>query len=126
MRVALLVTGSRYWTDPEPIRALLAALPPRSVVLHGAARGADAIADRLALEMRIHVRAFAADWTNDGKAAGPIRNRRMLGHLIALRSEGYAIRVAAFPLRSSRGTWDMVQIARAAGVEVVVHGEAGR
>lgn len=56
------------------------------------------------------VRAFPADWHRDGKAAGPIRNRRML-------LEGMPDLVVAFP--GGRGTADMVRRARAAGIEVV-------
>lgn len=46
MRV--LVCGSRHWTDPAPIRAVLAALPADTVVVHGAAPGADTLAATLA------------------------------------------------------------------------------
>ena len=111
----LLICGSRNWFDEAPIRAAIEALPPGSIVIHGNARGADSIADRVAITLRIHVKAYAAAWATHGRDAGPIRNQRML-------DEGKPDRVLAFPLTGSKGTWDMVRRARQAGVPVVVWG----
>jgi hypothetical protein len=77
---------------------------------HGAAPGADFYAGAYAQERFIPCVAFPADWKRDGKAAGPIRNQRML-------SEFKPDLVIAFP--GGRGTAHMVAIARRAGVEVV-------
>lgn len=56
MRV--IICGSRTWTDVDAIRALLKTLPPDSVIVHGAAPGADTIAGReahaLGLEVEAH------------------------------------------------------------------------
>lgn len=52
---------------------------------------------------------FEADWHTHGRAAGPIRNRRMI-------EEGKPDLVVAFP--GGRGTANMVNQARAAGIEV--------
>lgn len=56
------------------------------------------------------VEAHPADWRSCGRAAGLIRNQRMvdLGADLCL----------AFPLGESRGTWDCVARARKAGIEV--------
>lgn len=59
---------------------------------------------------------FEADWKTHGKAAGPIRNQRML-------DEGKPTVCYAFidkPLAESRGTFDMVTRCRKAGVPVVL------
>lgn len=65
-----------------------------------------------------NVQRFSADWEKHGKAAGPIRNRDMLKSgadlVIAFRMDG-----------ESRGTDDMIAIAVAAGVPVVVIHEDG-
>lgn len=57
----------------------IAALSP-SIVMHGGAKGADACADawcRLP-PGTIPLLVFRADWHTHGKAAGPLRNARML------------------------------------------------
>ena len=88
-----------------------------SVVISGMARGVDSIAAEWAREMGIEVLPFPADWETHGKAAGPIRNRRML-------VGGKPDIVVAFP--GGRGTADMVRQAKAAGVQVVVVDRQGR
>jgi hypothetical protein len=61
----------------------------------------------------IPVQPVPADWTTYGRAAGPIRNQRML-------NEYHPNLVLAFPDPESRGTWDMVRRAEKANVEVRV------
>lgn len=111
--IRVLVCGSRNWTDEVAIRRAFDDLPPGSTIIHGGARGADSIAERLAIEMDFNMRAFHAQWDTLGKAAGPERNQRMI-------DEGKPDLVIAFPLPDSRGTWDMVSRAKRAGVEVRV------
>lgn len=53
---------------------------------------------------------FEADWPKYGKAAGPIRNHRMVS--------GGADLVLAFPLESSKGTVDCAVFAFSEGVKV--------
>lgn len=81
-----------------------------SVVIHGNARGADTIAGRWAVARGKDCKFFPADWSKHGRAAGPIRNQRMI-------DEGKPDLVVAFP--GGRGTADMVGRARAAGIEVI-------
>lgn len=116
---ALLITGSRDFTDERPVREAIERVKP-DLVVHGASRGADSIADRVALALKIHVEAHAAEWERLGKGAGPARNQRMLDRLLALRVEGWTISATTFPLPGSRGTWNMVRRLRWAGVEVEV------
>jgi hypothetical protein len=79
----LLVCGSRAWTDEHRIRGEIAALAP-SEIIHGAAPGADTIAVFVSTmwactEGRALVVApYPALWERDGRAAGPLRNARML------------------------------------------------
>lgn len=79
-------------------------------ILHGGASGADTFARHLAKAWQLPAEEYAAEWSKYGRSAGPIRNQRML-------DEGKPDFVVAFP--GGRGTADMVQRARAAGVEVV-------
>lgn len=115
----ILVTGSRAWVDEETIRHVLIAQSHRLrvcavdvVIVHGGARGADAIADRLAREYGCQVEVVEADWDRYGKAAGPIRNAEMV-------SRG-AVACLGFPIGVSRGTRHCLALAAAAGIHTVV------
>lgn len=93
-------------------------LPHDAEILHGACRGADLLAARMALAMNetgekaFIVRPFQANWRKYGKAAGPIRNRKMLDEKPDL--------VIAFhaDLSRSRGTKDCVEEALRRGLKV--------
>lgn len=82
-----------------------------TALAHGAAPGADSVAHRWAIRHRVPVSPYPAAWHIDGKAAGPIRNARML-------QEFRPDAVVAFP--GGRGTADMIRQARAAGVRVIL------
>lgn len=116
MRV--LVCGSRDWKKRGPIQLVLRGMIVEidTVVIHGAAPGADSIAHMVAEELRFDCDPYPADWDTHGKKAGPIRNQQML-------DEGKPDVVFAFvtrPLAESRGTADMVRRAKKAGVPVYV------
>jgi hypothetical protein len=74
----VLVCGSRKWTERDPIERELRKLPGGTIIIHGAAPGADTIADLVARELGFEVHPYPADWKRNGKAAGPIRNAYML------------------------------------------------
>lgn len=80
MRV--IFCGSRDWKDRAPIEAALVRLASKHremLVIHGGARGADAIADALARGMGIRVKPELADWVGrPAYLAGHERNERML------------------------------------------------
>jgi predicted Rossmann fold nucleotide-binding protein DprA/Smf involved in DNA uptake len=81
-------------------------------VVSGCARGIDAAGDAYALEHGIRVSYFPADWRRDGRAAGPIRNRKMAA---------YADALLAVWDKKSRGTKNMIDEARRARLDVYVH-----
>lgn len=81
-------------------------------IITGGANGADDHAHRWALDRRVQSKVVRAEWKKFGKAAGPIRNARML--------EFRPDFVVAFP--GGDGTADMIRQARAAGVEVLDYG----
>lgn len=111
MRV--LVCGGRAFTDRERLRSALDRIASDAridVVIHGDAAGADRLAGEWARLSGIRELAFPADWERHGRAAGPIRNRRML-------VESEPDLVVAFP--GGRGTANMMRQARAAGVPVL-------
>lgn len=120
MRV--LVCGGRYYS-PAKTRGWLARHAREAIaeatgqqstrieaLIHGGASGADMGAAQWGDDERLRVLCYPADWERDGKAAGPIRNRRML-------TEGRPDVVIAFP--GGRGTENMVSLAKSAGVRVI-------
>lgn len=110
MRV--LVCGGRTYDDFTHLQKTLDeidALMPITELIHGGARGADRLADYWARSRGLTPRVFLADWDEHGKAAGPIRNQKML-------DKGKPDLVIAFP--GGRGTADMVSRAMKAGVVV--------
>lgn len=113
MPYRLLVCGDRHWTDEKAIVRVLKHYHSDTVIIHGGAPGADTLAGQFGKRAGFEVIVFSAEWDKHGKAAGPIRNRRML-------EEGKPNRVIAFhpDLRKSKGTADMLRQARAAGIDV--------
>lgn len=114
----IIVCGGRnygaYAKEREVMRAWVEGLlghqggPP--LVAHGNAKGADRFAADHCARLGVPCAAFPADWGTHGKAAGPIRNRRMLDVVEPHR-------VVAFP--GGRGTEGMVAMAERAGVPVI-------
>lgn len=80
-------------------------------VIVGSRKGTDYQAWLWAMEREIPATIVPAEWAKHGKAAGPIRNRRML-ELFSVHA------VLAFP--GGRGTEDMKQAAREAHVPLYV------
>jgi len=112
----LLVCGDRDWpwTYKQAILDILRTLTsPGDIIIHGACRGVDLIAKQCAKELGLEERGYPADWNRYGLAAGPIRNQEMLD------KERPDLVLAFHPdLSMSKGTRDMVQRAKNAGVTV--------
>lgn len=121
----VLVCGSRDLVDQAPIERELRKLPPGTIIIHGAARGADNIAGYVAKRLGFIVRPYPADWDQYPKAAGPIRNSQMLKEEHPDSEGVYIDRVLAFHRdpNLSKGTRDMVAKARKANpaIQVEVH-----
>jgi hypothetical protein len=120
---AVIFIGSRDWIDRQTVSRVLKILKP-DLVIEGGADGLDTIVHWEALEQKISVETFEvtkADWKKYGLSAGPRRNKIMLYRLLDLEEEGYEISVCAFPLPESKGTWDMVNKAKAAGVKTRIY-----
>ena len=113
--------GTEWVEDPEQVNRLFevldkalraATLAGKSFTLvHGGARGADALAGLWASmrEDDVTVRVYEADWNAHGRQAGPIRNKLML------TSEQPCVIIA---FKGGRGTAHMMKIGREAGVPV--------
>lgn len=109
----VLVCGGRDYRDAKHVRRVLDGLRIEHgplTIIEGGAGGADACASEWAHLRGFDNLTFRADWTAHGRAAGPIRNQKMI-------EEGKPDLVVAFP--GGSGTADMVRRARAAGVPVI-------
>ena len=115
----VLVTGSRDWADEQLVRRELARCWSeygRIVVVHGACKtGADRqaaqwVADMVAADISgVTEEPHPADWKTHGKAAGPIRNKQLIG--------SGAIVCLAFIRCASPGASHTAGLAEAAGIE---------
>ncbi len=108
----VLVCGGRTFADVLLVRGVLDAylrVKGRGLgVLHGGADGADRLAHLWAHRAGLTTLRVDADWETHGKAAGPIRNQKM----VDMRPEY----VVAFP--GGAGTRDLVTRATHAGLAV--------
>jgi YspA, cpYpsA-related SLOG family len=116
MRV--LVTGGRELCDSALVDASLSAWhkeKPITVLIHGAARGADSLCAAWAIAHGVEVESYPVsrgDWKQHGKVAGHLRNSLML-----TKQPGVLL---AFP--GGRGIENMIQQARVAGLPIVFYG----
>ena len=114
----VLVCGSRTmpWKLQELVLETIRGLDPRAtLIIQGAARGADTFGKIAAIWLGVPWQEFPADWKKHGKAAGSIRNQQML-------DEGKPDMILAFhPVSGcTPGTADMIRRAVAAGLPVKV------
>lgn len=130
--IRILVTGSRFWDDEFTfIRGLTVAIEDLTsrfpgeqeiVIVHGDAKGADIMSESYVNRTKnffaghgitIRTERHPADWNTHGKAAGPIRNQKMVDlgadMCVAFLKRGEA----------NKGTKNCIAAARRAGIEVV-------
>jgi hypothetical protein len=114
----VLICGDRNWDDYQTVLDALSEVHQQKgveVVIEGEAPGADLMGRKAAVQLGIPYLPFPADWRKHGKSAGPIRNRQQ-------HKEGKPTMGLAFHnfIENSKGTKDMVNVLRGAGVPVTV------
>jgi len=113
----ILVCGGRNYDNAQSLvdalEDIVNSIPDsyRVVLIHGAARGADSIAEGWAEWRGLKIMAFRADWKRYGRAAGAIRNTEML-------ESGRPDLVVAAP--GGTGTANMITQAYKYGVQTIV------
>lgn len=85
--------------------------PNNIEIVSGTARGADKLGEQYALNNKIPIIRFPADWNTYGKRAGYLRNQEMAK---------YADVLIAFWDGKSKGTKHMIDLALKHGLEVLV------
>ena len=80
--VRILITGSRNWRRYDQLRAILTRTREKSgpfTLVHGAARGVDREAAKIALSLGCEVEPHPVDWGGGaGRGAGMVRNQAMV------------------------------------------------
>lgn len=126
----ILVCGNREWACRRTIEEYLPSalflarqrcerpiFGADAILIHGDAPGADRIAAAIAHEYGWRVETYSANWDRDGKAAGPIRNQKMLD----AGTPHVCIAFGALERRGKRtGTNDMVERSIRAGVPTII------
>ena len=109
----LAVTGGRGFSDTALMDRVLSAIHKKHgnfiLIVGRCPTGADFLAEQWAIAHNIEVDPYPAKWKTDGRAAGPIRNQRMI-------DEGRPDALAAF--FGGAGTADMVRRCKKAGLPI--------
>lgn len=111
----MIVAGGRDFLDEKLLTSTLDGLREDFVeieIVSGHASGADRMAEAYAKQLGIPLKVFPADWKKYGRGAGPVRNREMLAYI----QESNPV-VTAFWDGQSKGTKNMIEQARKAGVD---------
>lgn len=107
----ILVCGGRGYADKELLYKELDKIAEDeyiSMLIHGAAKGADSLAGQWARDRGVQEVVCPANWDRHGRKAGYLRNK-------AMRDLGPDL-VVAFP--GGTGTQMMVELAREARIDV--------
>jgi hypothetical protein len=110
----VIISGSRSFEDYELLKkenkAFLEGLEEVEIV-SGVAMGADMLGIKYAREMNYGIKKFPANWERHGRSAGIKRNYEMAC---------YANALICFWDGKSRGTANMIEVARKRGLTVKV------
>lgn len=120
----VVITGSREfpWRRSSEIAKVL---EEAQLLIVGDARGADAIARKLAVRSYIPILEIRANWQLLGKLAGPARNAKLAAHALLYLRGGQSVTCHAFPIGESPGTRGCIRIMADMGIPVVVHETLG-
>lgn len=110
MKIAII--GSRSFNNYALLGEILNDVKDRvTLIVSGGANGADKFGERWAKEFKKKTKIFLPDWNAYGKAAGPIRNEKIVKE---------ADVVLAFWDGESRGTKNAIETAQKLNKEVIV------
>ena len=122
--IRIIVAGSRNFHNHQKMYPILDELLKDKThdeieLVSGCCRGADKLGELYGYYNNWKVIKFQADWDKYGKAAGAIRNEQMAKYA----SEAERGILIAFPIGESRGTYNMIKLAKQYGLEVMIYKE---
>ena len=120
----LLITGSRKFTDyrifhDKVYNKLNEWWKPKYgpvTIICGGARGTDELAVRFSNDYGLSIHIIKADWENDGKSAGYIRNGKIIQWMTKQREELACI---GFIKGESKGTKHMIKMAKRLNIKKI-------
>lgn len=118
MEMRIVIAGCRTFCEYDEARQAicrdLACLKPSGAVtvLSGGCRGADQLGERFAKELGWDIERYLPEWETYGRAAGPLRNKRMIEQCDA---------VICFWDGKSKGTRSLIQYAQKLSKPLFVH-----
>lgn len=116
----LIIAGSRTCDSEADFQKLLPVVlqygRPDEIVSGGAKKGGDRMGELIAKQYGIPLKQFVPDWDGKGKGAGFLRN----GDMAVYASEVEGSRLIALWDGQSRGTKQMIEVARNYGLDVVI------
>ena len=111
----VIIAGSRNFEDYDTLKKVCDFMLSRQdevEIVSGAAKGADTLGEIYANEKGYPIKQFPANWKQQGKRAGYLRNEEMAD---------YADALIAFWDGESKGTEHMINLAKKRGLKVKVH-----
>lgn len=115
-KIRIIIAGSRNFNDYELLSKTILednVCLENATIISGTAKGADRLGEKFAEEHNLNLVRMPADWNTYGKRAGYLRNTDMANYA----SKGKGI-LYAFWDGESRGTKNMILIAKEKGLEV--------
>lgn len=113
----LIIAGGRDFSDYEKMKGEVRSfiveheIKNTPMIISGNANGADKLGERLAIEERMALQIFPADWGRYGRGAGHVRNSKM-----AKEANGCIV----FWDGKSKGTKSMIEKATKKGLDLKV------
>ena len=111
----VIIAGTRDFADYEALKTYadykLSRIEDSIEIVSGGSRGADTLGEQYAREKGYSIKRFPADWEKYGRSAGPRRNEAMAR---------YADALLAYWDGESRGTKNMIELAKGNGLKVGV------
>ena len=112
----VIIAGTRDFADYEALKTYadykLSRIEDSIEIVSGGSRGADTLGEQYAREKGYSIKRFPAEWEKYGRSAGPRRNEAMAR---------YADALLAYWDGESRGTKNMIELAKANGLKVGVY-----
>jgi len=105
------VSGTRSFEDYNKFSEIMDDFKDVDSIVSGGARGTDTMAERYAKENNIDFSEYLPEWGRYGRAAGPIRNEKIV--------EASDL-IVAFHNGISRGTQSTIDIANKTGTKIMI------
>ena len=124
IKARIIICGGRHFSDQERLETVMSSLMEENdlssediEIVSGHCAGADILGELWAKNHSSKCTVFPAEWNKYGRAAGPIRNTKMIEY-----AEGAKIPiVVAFVNERTKGTWDTVHKAQKKNIMVVLN-----